>query len=91
MLKLIGLVPMLQLAQQPWVSMQIVNPVGVRLSHNATAHAHTKNARDVVNFFDESEHILAIDDPVYRTLEFQPRFVQYMEGFKFVYLAPSQE
>jgi len=89
MIKQIGLMRMLRLVQQPWVSMQILNPRGVRLAHNATAHAYTKNKKDTITLFDYQKSVLTIDDPKYADLGFRPQFVQYMEGFKFVYLAPA--
>ena len=91
MLKQIGLMQMLQLTRQSWVSMQVVNPTGVELPYNAIAKAFAKNDRDVINFFDEDENTLNIENLVYGTLGFRPLFVQYMEGFKFAYLVSSDK
>ena len=80
---------MLHLARQPWVTMQVINPTRVVLSHNATKKALTKNNKDVVNFFDKGNNILTFTDPEIGNLDFVPQFIQSMEGFKFVFLAPS--
>jgi hypothetical protein len=78
-----------RVAQQPWISMAIVNPVGVTLPHNAVAQAHTKNAANRIRPFVAGEDLLTIHHPTYAALGFQPHFVQHMDGFKFVYLMPA--
>lgn len=78
----------MQINRQPWVSMSIVNPVGVVLPRNATAQAMTKNAANNVRYFDPTRDSLSISASPYRDLGFQPHVVQHMSGFKFVYLNP---
>ncbi|MCE7983308.1 MAG: hypothetical protein DYG89_19210 [Caldilinea sp. CFX5] len=79
----------MQINRQPWVTMAIVNPVGVVLPRNATAQAMTKNAANNVRYFDPARDSLTISAAPYRDLDFQPHVVQHMSGFKFVYLNPA--
>ena len=57
----------------------------VLLTRNAVA---PKNDVNVVHYFDPSSDALVFGDTWYAPLRFQPQFVQYMRGFKFVYLKP---
>lgn len=75
-------------AQQPWVSMKILNPLGVALNRHAIAEAFTKNEVNVVRYFDSRADRLEFGDTPFRALRFTPQCVQYMDGFKFVYLNP---
>jgi hypothetical protein len=79
----------MQINRQSWVSLAIVNPVGVVLPHNATAQAMTKNAANNVRYFDPACDSLTISATPYDNLDFQPHVVQHMDGFKFVYLNPA--
>ncbi len=79
----------MQINRQPWVSMAIVNPVGVVLPYNATAQAMTKNAANNVRYFDPARDSLTISASPYRDLGFQPHVVQHMSGIQFVYLHPA--
>lgn len=79
----------MQINRQPWVSMSVVNPVGVVLPYNATAQAMTKNATNNVRYFDPDRDRLILSASPYRELDFQPHVVQHMNGFKFVYLNPA--
>ena len=85
----IGLRATWEVTRQPWVSMKVVNPVGVMLNRNAIAQAYTKNDVNVVRYFDPRQDQLHIEDALYRSLQFTPYCVQYMDGFKFVYLDPK--
>lgn len=85
----IGLRTTWAVTQRPWVSLNVVNPVGVVLNRNAIAQAHTKNDVNVVRYFDPRRDSLNFGDTVYRSLHFTPHCVQYMDGFKFVYLDPQ--
>ena len=50
----------MQINRQPWVSMAIVNPVGVVLPYNATTQAMIKNAANNVRYFDPVRDSLTI-------------------------------
>jgi len=76
------------MARQPWVGLQILNPTGVSLPRNAVAESFTKNDLNLVRYFDPSTDELSIGSTPYAWLGFKPQFVQYMTGFKFVYLEP---
>lgn len=85
----LGLRQTIRLTRQPWVPMTIVNPLGVKLAHNGVAQAMTKNAVNNVRYFDPATATLTLGNSPYRDLAFTPHFVQYMDGFKFVYLQPT--
>jgi len=78
-----------RIARQPWMNLQILNPVGLWLDRNAVAETFTKNNINLVRYFDELTDHLQFGDTAYGQLGLKPQFVQYMEGFKFVYLHPS--
>jgi hypothetical protein len=84
----IGFKRSLALRRQPWISMTVLNPVGVMLDRNAAAQTFTSNAVTVLRYFDPRADRLDFGDTPYRALRFVPHFVQYMAGFKFVYLQP---
>jgi hypothetical protein len=90
MLAQMGLGRMQRVAQQPWVSMQVVNPISPALPRNAVAHAFTHNDANVLRYFDPRADSLAIGNAIYQRLQFTPQFVQHMDGFKFVYLSPEE-
>jgi hypothetical protein len=87
----LGFVQSWQATQRSWISMGVVNPVGVVLPHNAVAQAHTKNDANRIRLFRADDDVLTIQHPTYAALDFQPHFVQHMDGFKFVYLMPAPE
>ena len=89
LLRQLGFGPALRLNRQPWVTMAVVNPLGVHLAQNAAAQAMNKNAINNVRYFKPATDSLTFGDTPYRELAFQPQFVQYMSGFKFVYVQPS--
>lgn len=88
LMRLLGLKTIQRLAVQPWITIQVMNPVGKVIPHNAEAQAYTKNESNAVRYFDPASDALEFGDNAYRALQFQPRFVQQMSGFKFVYLNP---
>jgi hypothetical protein len=85
----IGLSRMWKLARQPWMGLRILNPTGVVLDRNAVADSFTKNSVNVVRYFQSTTDSLHLAHPVYASLDFQPQFIQFMKGFKFVYLQPE--
>jgi hypothetical protein len=80
----------LALARRPWMNLQILNPVGVCLNRNAAAQSFTKNDLNRVRYFTEQTDTLEFGHTPYSRLNFRPQFVQYMKGFKFVYLQPEE-
>ncbi len=89
LMSMIGSKQTLAVARQPWVSMRVLNPLGVVLNRHATAEAFTKNDTNAVRYFNRQTDRLEFGDAAYRTLQFNPQCVQYMDGFKFVYLQPK--
>jgi hypothetical protein len=89
-MKQIGVRRSWALARLPWMNLQILNPVGVGLNRNAVAQSFTKNDLNRVRYFTEQTDALEFGDTAYSRLNFRPQFVQYMKGFKFVYLQPEE-
>jgi hypothetical protein len=85
----LGFKTTIDLGRLPWISMTILNPVGVVLDRNAAARTFTRNETTVVRYFDRRADTLESGDTPYRALNFTPHCVQYMGGFKFVYLQPE--
>lgn len=84
----LGFRRMVALARQPWIGMPVLNPVSPLLERNAAAQTYTKTATSSIRYFDRARDRLVFGDTPYRGLGFQPRFFQYTDGFRFVYLAP---
>lgn len=89
LLRIIGFRRSMALARQPWVSTPVLNPVGVVLSHNAAAETFTHNDVNAVRYYDQRLDRLDFGATPYQALQFMPQCVQYMDGFKFVYLQPT--
>lgn len=85
----LGLASTLRINRQPWVTISVVNPLGVHLTQNGVAQAMTKNAVNNVRYFNQATDELTLGDTLYRDLAFRPLFAQYMGGFKFIYLQPT--
>jgi hypothetical protein len=87
--RLAGFARLVRIARQPWVSVRVVNPRGVRLDRNATAAAFSKNDRNNLRLYDARRDTLELAHTLYGGLRFAPQYVQFMQGFKFVYLEPQ--
>lgn len=88
LMSLVGFSPLMALGRAPWLSMKVVNPIGVQLDRNAIAMAYTKPATTNIRASDSHNPVLSFGDTPYSGLGFQPRLVQFMTGFKFVYMDP---
>ncbi len=88
LLRRLGIRRLSAVARQPWIRMPVLNPVGAGLARNAAADSFTKAETSALRHFDPSRDTLVLHEPRYRALDFSPLFVQAMDGFKFVYLAP---
>ena len=77
-----------RVAREPTVRLQIVNTAACGLQQNAVADSYTRTAYTALHRFDPARDDLLCSSPRYRSLQFAPSFVQYMEGFRFVYLVP---
>lgn len=89
MLGQLGLGETFKMARAPWVTMEIVNPLGVKLSQNRVARSYTKNDVNAIQYYNPQAHSLRFGDTPYAQLGFEPTCVQFMDGFKFVYLNPE--
>ena len=85
----LGLMGTFNAGRLPWVTMEIVNPIGVVLTQNRVAQAYTKNEVNAIQYFNPQMHTLRFGDSPYAELDFNPQVVQFMDGFKFVYLNPE--
>jgi hypothetical protein len=85
LLRYMGLRKLVQAATAPWLASQVVNPVGL-LPVNAEAQAYIVNDQQVLQLFNRATDHLEFTHPTYRALQFRARFVEHMNGFKFVYL-----
>ena len=83
-----GVLGLLRFAAQPIVSIQVMNCVGDIIKHNAEAQTYTSTEQQLLKYWDISKDKLEFGDPGHREIDFQPQFVQYFSGFKFVYLNP---
>ncbi|HRF49007.1 MAG TPA: hypothetical protein PLC98_15355 [Anaerolineales bacterium] len=86
----IGFGEVQRLNTQPWVEMKVVNPIGLR-QRNDAALTGTRNAVNVLRYFDPGRERLSLSGPGYADLDFRPTYVQQMEGFTFVYLDPAED
>jgi hypothetical protein len=85
----VGVRGMLRLMTQRELHVQVINPAGKVIQQNCAADSYTVAQRQVLRLFDPTSDSIAIEDDLYRQLGFWPKFVQQMEGFRFVYLIPQ--
>ena len=84
----LGLRRVREFTRQPWIKVPVLNPVGPVLDRNAAADSFTKTDVSVLRYFDSKRDHVTFRDDRYAHLGFEPQFVQFMDGFKFVYLFP---
>lgn len=84
-----GLKKLLDANQRPWINMQVVNPLGVGLNQNLAARTYNNNNATAVRYYEPRKSRLQYGETDYKSLNFIPQFVQYMDGFKLVYLQPG--
>jgi hypothetical protein len=84
----IGLMQLWRINQQPWVTMKVLNPVSELFPQNFVSETLTKNASNVVRFFAPQVDKITLGTALYGGLGFEAQFIQYMDGFKFVYPTP---
>jgi hypothetical protein len=89
LIRRLGLRRAAAMAKQRWIRVPVLNPVGHGLSRNAAADSFTHSAATALRYFDARRDRLVVHEPRYRQLQFEPRFVQSIVGFRFVYLFPS--
>jgi len=76
---------MITSSMQPWLSMQVMNPIGTVIAHNAEAQAYTAMDTRLIHMPDAHD-MLEFGHPLYKGLGFAPQFIYRMTGIKFVYL-----
>jgi len=85
----IGFRRLMAATKEPWTSMQVINSIGHGLERNAAARTFSTNTTNVFTLFDRRTSSLKFGPTPYAGLHFEPHCVQYMDGFKFVYLDPE--
>jgi hypothetical protein len=88
LLKQLGLRKSWQLSQESWLGLRIVNPIRDGIGHNLSAQSFTKNDADRLRYFDPKMDRLTLGE--YEHVQFEPQFIQHMQGIKFVYLRPER-
>jgi hypothetical protein len=83
-----GLSGMRQFLALPWIPVQVVNPIGETLTHNAEAQAYAAAEAVVLQLYDPAYDSIRFAGESFQALDFQPTFVEHMDGFRFVYLNP---
>lgn len=76
-----------RLRNSTWLEAQVVNPVSEVIPHNADAQAYLQGELVHLELFDPENRLIFGDIPQ-RALNFTPQFVEFIHGFKFVYLNP---
>ncbi len=79
-----------RVANEPWVEMKVINPIGLRPGNDAAQSAN-HNAVNALRYFDPRTESLALGGPDYAAVDFRPDYVQHMDGITFVYLDPAEE
>lgn len=79
-----------RLRNSAWLEAHVVNPVGEVIPHNADAQAYLQGELVHLDWFDP-ENRLAFGNIPQRELKFAPQFVEFIHGFKFVYLNPYNQ
>lgn len=86
----LGLAGLFQMMRSPFVQVPVVNTITEHLPQNRIARTYTRNDRQSIRYVDPTTDKLIIHHPLYRSLQFQPNFVQFGSGVRFVYLCPEK-
>jgi hypothetical protein len=86
LMKALGFAGLKAFLSQPYLNTQALARVG-KFKNNASAQTFTHNDKVILQSFGQADS-LEISHPVYSKVDFQPSFVEQMQGFKFVYLNP---
>lgn len=87
MFRAFGLGGIMQVARLPWITLDVINPIG-RIPRNAAATTYTRSDRQIVQRFNPQIDSLAFSDERFRRLGFAPQFINHTWGVKFIYLDP---
>jgi hypothetical protein len=79
-----------RLRQADWLEAHVVNPAGEVIPHNADAQAYLQGEMVHIDLFDPENRLIFGDIPQ-RALNFSPQFIEFIHGFKFVYLHPYNQ
>lgn len=79
----------LKLMRAPYLGMDVVNPKSPTFSENMLAKAFAYSSKNTLHYFLSSDK-LYIQHPIYQFIDFQPKMIERMNDFKFVYLHPEK-
>ncbi len=88
MSKLLGLRGLIRTIRAPFIHVPVVNTQSAYATDNRVAHTYTR--ADSQRIFTVNDGVrVTLQDPKYAPLQFQPDFVQFSDGVRFVYLRPE--
>lgn len=84
----LGFGGLLKTMRQPFIHVPVVNTQSAYAADNRIARTYTQSDDQNIFKFDPSQQ-LTLHAPQYQALNFQPDFIQYNDGVRFVYLRPE--
>jgi hypothetical protein len=84
----LGLRGLASTMNQPFIHVPVVNTLSQYATRHRIAHTYTKSDQQAIFPFDHTSNV-TIHTPHYQGIHFQPDFVQYNSGVRFVYLRPE--
>lgn len=88
LMRTLGFLNTMKVARAPYVSLQVVNPIGSIWSEHKAAQTYTKSDKQIIRFFDPATDALALGAR-YQSLSFAPQFASISQGVRFLYLEPQ--
>ncbi len=89
MLRIAGFKKMMSLGRQPYFRGSVINRKSDVLPANRQAPILTSSDRSVSRFWDAGSHSLTVHHDMIAQLGFEPRAVQHISPFRFIYLHPD--
>lgn len=83
-----GFSNMVRLSTMKVLSVQVVNPIGSVIPHNADAQTYSAADKIVVQQFAPETDSVDLCVQPYSEISFQPQFLEHFTGLKFIYLNP---
>jgi len=86
--QVMGIGGMMRMATQPYLSSQAMNRISGDMPINMTSQTYTAPDKVILEGYNKKKHKIDFNQHPYDNLQFRPKFVEHMLGFKFVYLNP---
>ncbi len=90
MVRIAGVWQMLKLGRQPYFQGSVINRKSAVMPENRQAPIFTSSDRSISKHWNRDIDQLAVGNDDIRRLAFQPRAVQHIKPFRFIYLHPDQ-